>query len=191
MNLETNSFNSAAGSVIDNSGPVRKKRNFDMNHTAMAPCQLDFAAGTISEAGAVDPVDEFPEETRSVCSIAHHMENLGRTDDDVGAVVVPTTGTMIEHDASHNQTSTSSSLDARIQALSEMQPEERCAQLNQDAIQPQAQPVPMDADYMDGIEEEATPRAQVAVNETDVTTVDADMPDLEGSDADFEQSEGI
>lgn len=139
--------------------------------------------------------DEYPEETRSVCSISNHMEQLGR-DNSMGDRTVIGAATEVVPDAevSANTTGTSSTLDARIQALSDMNAEERCSQLNQDAVAQNSGDVPMDTDFLNcSDEDETTPNADpelhALLTEANARTggaVDPEMPDLEGSEIDFE-----
>ena len=139
--------------------------------------------------------EEFPEETRSVCSIANHMEHLGRdSSDHEKTVLAETGGTVPETSDSANNTSTSSSLDTRIQALSDMNAEERCTQLNQDAIAAASKDVPMEADFLNCSDDDDCGPAndtelQGLLHEANARAAaveDSEMPDLEGSEIDFE-----
>ena len=183
--------------------PSRKKRAMyhEENHAETPPAFNISDRSHVMDAQV--PRDEFPEETRSVCSISNHMEQLGR-DNSMNNHTMGTGSEIAEPEAtvSANTSGTNSSLDARIQALSDMNAEERCSQLNQDAIAGPSSEVPMDADFLNCSDDdetavnqdlelqtllnEAQDRAQDRAVIVEELGPDADMPELEGSEIDFE-----
>ena len=174
----------------NNAGPVqpRKKRNFDHED--------DSAASAPSKPGCSRSLhhdmvgQDFPDETRSVCSISNHMARLGQDVASPGETIPATRGDhepkdvslasdpaapSVDNDVSPNiSTNAPSSLDARISTLSEMKAEDRCAQLVQDA-QANTSDVAMEAEFLD-------------YNDDSPGQGDTEMPELEEvSDAELEE----
>ena len=174
-----------------NLAPSRKKRGLngeDINVATPVPFNLGSDASD-NHAGSITPVvtnnEEYPEETRSVVSISNHMEQLGRDTADSDQTIVAPVNTSLSIGENANTTGTSSTLDARIAALSDMHAEDRIAQLAQDAVANVPAEVPMEAEFLNDTDEEATTEnVNTGVTTTTVHGDDSEMPDLEGSDED-------
>ena len=179
--------------------PLRKKRSlYQEEDRSEAPPAFDLSGSTHAGVDALVARDEFPEETRSVCSISNHMAQLGRDSAaESRTILVGNDSIAPDNDVSANNTGSSSTLDARIQALSDMTAEERCNQLNQDAITVAPSETPMEAEFLNCTDDEDSAPAQdhelqTLLQEATARNVvvenlgDSEMPELEGSEIDFE-----
>ena len=122
--------------------------------------------------------------------LGHETSEIPVSRDDPGVAATSDKNTSIAEAAncssssagSHGATLSTegSTLDARIASLSKMSDADRCAELAQPVQVEQVQDIPMDTEYNYDTDEDLAGDDAVAA-----TGAPADMPDLEGSDAEL------